>query len=167
MSSFEKRFRMATLYIYSKMPPTWGYTKSFWIFLAFLMLDIWNDLRELVKWNNFDGLNAKEIMNRGWLHVVHLNGPTKNNNVNHQQNTIWHLWKKELTLTMETHMLVIIVSSSTRSFIVSRTNEYLDVLIRLIGMVHINVWSPCLKVMNIVPNVKTFSRKPIDIQILG
>jgi hypothetical protein len=32
--------------------------------LAFFILDIWNDLLELVKWNHFDGLNVEEIMNQ-------------------------------------------------------------------------------------------------------
>jgi hypothetical protein len=32
--------------------------------LAFFILDIWNDLFELVKWNQFDGLNVEEIMNQ-------------------------------------------------------------------------------------------------------
>jgi hypothetical protein len=31
---------------------------------AFLILGIWNDLLEFVEWNDFDGLNAKEIMNK-------------------------------------------------------------------------------------------------------
>ncbi len=32
--------------------------------LAFLVLGIWNDLFEFVEWNDFDGLNAEEIMNK-------------------------------------------------------------------------------------------------------
>jgi hypothetical protein len=75
-----------------------------------------------VEWNDFNGLNVEEIMNKWWLHVVHLNGPTKKKNVKHQQDTIWHLWIKEWTLTMEIHlfMLVIAISNSTRPFVVSK-----------------------------------------------
>jgi len=92
---------------------------------AFLVLGIRNDLFELMKWNCSNGLNAKKIMNQWRLHMVHLNGPTKNEIINHQQEIIWHVWKKEWTVRMESHlfMLVIVVSSLTRLFVVSKTNE--------------------------------------------
>jgi hypothetical protein len=32
--------------------------------LAFFVLGIWNDILEFLEWNDFDGLNAKEIMNK-------------------------------------------------------------------------------------------------------
>jgi hypothetical protein len=78
-----------------------------------------------VEWNHSNGLNVEEIMNKQRLHVVHLNGPAKKNNVKYQEDIVRHLWKKEYALIMETHlfMSVITVSNSTRPFVVSRTNE--------------------------------------------
>jgi hypothetical protein len=44
------------------------------LILAFFVLHIKNDLLELMKWNHFDWLNVKEIMNQWRLDVVHFNG---------------------------------------------------------------------------------------------
>jgi hypothetical protein len=40
-------------------------------------LGIWNDLLEFVEWNHSNGLNAKEIMNKWRLRIIHINGSAK------------------------------------------------------------------------------------------
>jgi hypothetical protein len=90
--------------------------------------------------------------------MVYLNEPTKKEIVNHQHEIIWHVWKEKQVVRMESHlfMSIIVVRSSTKTFVVLRTKE--STFTCHFGSVQINVWPPSLKAMIVVLNMEHFSK---------
>ncbi len=122
-TSFDKRWNNIILpcTCIQKMPPRWGYTKSFWsyscIWASGMTFDWWSGI-VLINW-----IRKKSWTNDGFTWSISIDLPKRKLLLIDKRH--WHVWKQEWEVRMESYLLlsVMVVRSSTKPFMVSKTKE--------------------------------------------